>query len=290
MPNKKEYKTAKDLRRALEERLKNQSRKEGVDLNRLRRQVSFDRYLARIFHDTSIDWALKGGFAMQLRLKNSRATKDIDLALKELKLKSESPEEKAVAIQELLQDRAEIKLGDFFDFTIGAAMIDLDNAPYGGCRFPVETRLDGRVFEKFHIDVGIGDAWIEPKEKISSGSWLEFAGIYAETFPAISKEQQFAEKIHTYTLPRNEGIENSRVKDLIDLILLIEYETLNRDLLKSAVDETFRRRNTHRFDKYISAPPQNWESRFTALAKECTLEMDLDKAFEIVKNYLLKTF
>jgi hypothetical protein len=35
----------------------------------------------------------------------------------------------------------------------------------------------------------------------------------------IAREQQFAEKIHAYTLPRNAA--NSRVKDLVDLALLI---------------------------------------------------------------------
>ena len=28
--------------------------------------------------------------------------------------------------------------------------MDLDAAPYGGARYPVESRLDGRAFVKFH--------------------------------------------------------------------------------------------------------------------------------------------
>ena len=35
----------------------------------------------------------------------------------------------------------------------------------------------------------------------------------------IGREQQFAEKLHAYTLPRNSA--NSRVKDLVDMALLI---------------------------------------------------------------------
>jgi hypothetical protein len=38
--------------------------------------------------------------------------------------------------------------------------------------------------------------------------------------PIISQEQQFAEKVHAYTLPRKTP--NSRVKDLVDILLLIE--------------------------------------------------------------------
>jgi hypothetical protein len=38
-------------RRALEERLKSMSQAEQIDINRLRRKVSFDRLLARLFRE-----------------------------------------------------------------------------------------------------------------------------------------------------------------------------------------------------------------------------------------------
>ena len=51
--------------------------------------------------------------------------------------------------------------------------------------------------------------------------WFGFAGLTRARVLAVSPEEQFAEKLHAYTLPR-EGRPNSRVKDLVDLILLIE--------------------------------------------------------------------
>ena len=39
---------------------------------------------------------------------------------------------------------------------IGKAVMDLENAPYGGWRFPVEVRLAGYVFIRFAIDVAAG--------------------------------------------------------------------------------------------------------------------------------------
>jgi hypothetical protein len=45
----KKYATAAAFRRALEDRLQDIAGKEGVDLQRLRRQVAFDRLLARLF-------------------------------------------------------------------------------------------------------------------------------------------------------------------------------------------------------------------------------------------------
>ena len=45
----KTYRSAADFRRALEDRLQDMARKEAIDLQRLRRQVAFDRLLARLF-------------------------------------------------------------------------------------------------------------------------------------------------------------------------------------------------------------------------------------------------
>ena len=69
MPAAKKYATAGAFRRALEERLKRTSMKEETDLNRLRRQVSFDRLLARLFWDAAPPWFLKGGYTLELRYK-----------------------------------------------------------------------------------------------------------------------------------------------------------------------------------------------------------------------------
>jgi hypothetical protein len=75
------YKTQGALRKALEERLKQKSKLENVDINRLRRQLAFDRLLARLFHDEAAPWALKGGYALELLFKAARSTVDIDLTM-----------------------------------------------------------------------------------------------------------------------------------------------------------------------------------------------------------------
>ena len=54
------YASAGAFRKALEERLKSESRSRQMDINRLRRQVSFDRLLARLFRTDSVPWVLKG--------------------------------------------------------------------------------------------------------------------------------------------------------------------------------------------------------------------------------------
>jgi hypothetical protein len=61
MKTGREYGSGLALRTALEERLKRISREQAVDLQRLRRQVAFDRFLARLFRHGDKNWVLKGG-------------------------------------------------------------------------------------------------------------------------------------------------------------------------------------------------------------------------------------
>jgi hypothetical protein len=81
MGSLKIYTSARAFRTALEERLRRTSITEQTDLNRFRRQVSFDRLLARLFREESPPWVLKGGYALELRFKDARSTVDIDLTV-----------------------------------------------------------------------------------------------------------------------------------------------------------------------------------------------------------------
>ena len=83
MPSGKTYKTPQALRTALEVRLLELAKRTGTDLQRLRRRVAFDRFLARLFNEARDQppWFLKGGYAIELRIQSARTTKDIDLSI-----------------------------------------------------------------------------------------------------------------------------------------------------------------------------------------------------------------
>jgi hypothetical protein len=276
----RQYATA--FRVALESRLKTMGQTEGIDLQRLRRQVSFDRLLARFFSEQNPPWLLKGGYAMELRIRTARTTKDVDLSLP-----ADSAPGRKGRILELLQSSAAEDLNDFFVFTIGQQLMGLDAAPEGGARYPVTASLAGRIFTKFHLDVGIGDAAIQPTESLEGRDWLGFAGINQAKFVAISKEQQFAEKLHVYTLPRLQGT-NSRVKDLVDMALLLRLETLDKERLKDAIRTTFLLRNTHEFPAHLPNPPEAWEIPYKSLAAECNLEWSLEKTVDMLRAYIAR--
>jgi hypothetical protein len=100
----------------------------------------------------------------------------------------------------------------------------------------------------------------------------------------IAREQQFAEKIHAYTLPRNSV--NSRVKDLVDLALLIGSGGLDKQRILDALRLTFERRATHDLPAELIPPPADWQIPFQALAEECKLPTHVGAAFAGVQEYL----
>jgi len=283
MPSSRSYATARGFRTALEERLKRASETDQIDLNRLRRQVSFDRLLARLFQEEPAPWALKGGYALELRFKAARSTVDIDLTLQRVIPATAAGVDTNQAVREMLQTAADISLDDWFKFAIGPPVMDLTAAPYGGARYPVEARMDERIFARFHLDAGIGDVVMQPLETIVCRDWLGFAGIESSRVWMIAREQQFAEKIHAYTLPRNAA--NSRVKDLVDLALLIGSDGLDKQGILNALRLTFERRRTHDLPAGLITPPADWQIPFHALAEECGLPTDVIAVFAGVQKY-----
>jgi predicted nucleotidyltransferase component of viral defense system len=290
MDEPKSYKTAGAFRAALEARLQARAREEDTDLQRLRRQVAFDRFLARMFSNGPIatyPWVLKGGYAMELRIHSARTTKDIDFTLNDGQRLSKDPKERNEQVRTMLQEEAAKRLNDYFEFVVGEARVDLDGAPEGGSRYPVHAKMDGRDFARFHVDVGIGDEVLEPLEVVTGQDWLGFGGVPPPSLPLISAEQQFAEKLHAYTLPRGERV-NTRTKDLIDMILLIRTEKLDIGKTSVAVRATFAKRATHDLPRDLDSPPAEWAPVFDALAEECGLTMSLGEGFAVLREFTPK--
>ena len=244
--------------------------------------MAFDRLLARMFDPSQPvrdGWVLKSGYALEMRFHMARSTKDLDLTVRT----AQGAVVDSTSLRERLQLAASIELPDFFTFIVGEAMAELNQAPEGGARFPVDARLDGRTFVKFHVDLGVGDAVLEPVESVEGEDWLGFAGIPAVVVPALSVEQHWAEKLHAYTRPRETP--NSRVRDLVDLVLILEHETPATERVRAAVDITFQRRGTHTVPDVVPGPPSGWAKPFAALAADCGLDGRLSTAHERVEVF-----
>jgi len=258
------YRTGGAFRRALEDRLRARSLRTGAPLVRMRKMVVFDRFLARLIQDQPDAWVLKGGLALQLRLgRRARTTKDIDVLLT-------TPYDGLHLIHQALVRAALLDLGDWFQFEVEGPAADTPEEPIGGVRFTVRALLDGRRFETFHIDVGWGDPLVGPADTLTTPALLAFAGIRPTAIPCYPLTQQLAEKAHAYTRPHATG-EGSRVKDLVDILLIAELGQIDGQLLQQALQATFGKRKTHQMPSRLADPPSTWSAPFRRLADETGL-------------------
>jgi hypothetical protein len=244
------------FRRALEDRLRAQGLATSTPLVRLRKMVAFDRFLARLLVDQPNTWVLKGGLALQLRLgTRARTTKDVDLEL------TTAPAD----VHQGLVHAALLNLDDWFQFHVAGQIRG------AGMRFPVRAELDGRPFETFHVDIGVGDPQIEPADVLATPTLLDFADIPPTRVPCYPLTQQIAEKVHAYTRPHVSG-DVTRVKDWVDLLLIAGLGTLDARTLARAVQATFEARQTHSLPVRLPSPPAKWATPFRHLASEVNLE------------------
>lgn len=217
---------------------------------------------------------------MELRISHARATKDMDLTC--FRRVKDAKEPIGDLILQELQTLVRINLNDHFIFQIGQPQSDIENAPYGGSRHNVTAVIDNRPFVAFHLDVG-GDFLIDSIEKVPGTNWLEFCGIAPPVISMISVEQQFAEKLHSYTLPRERV--NTRTKDLIDLILLLKPDNRAPEAFRSVLKRVFRARNTHPLPVVLPEPPSSWQKPFADLAGQCRISQNLKEGFTKVSEF-----
>jgi hypothetical protein len=286
MPEPRSYATAAAFRTALETRLRQRTAGSQASLGRLRRRVAFERLLARLFQEASSPWLLKGGYALELRLGDTaRATRDLDLGVPYPASIAASGTDASTAIREVLADVAERDAGDWFAFAIGPATTDLDGPPGGGARYPVDCRLDGRIFAQFHLDVALGDGVAGEPEWLAGHDFLAFAGIPPARSVVLPAAQHFAEKVHAYSFPWR-GRPNTRVRDLVDMVLLLDTGLLEPTTTAAGLRLTFARRATHPLPAVLLPPPEGWATPFAALAAEVALaERTADAAFARVARF-----
>src|SRR5262249_14962434 len=110
-----------------------------------RRQVAYDRLLARLFTFGPQEWILKGGVSMIARLASARHTADVDLV---------ANVDSVDAALDALRAMTAKGLGDFFTFRFESPRALVQGVP--GLRIPTEARLGPRTFERFGVDLVTG--------------------------------------------------------------------------------------------------------------------------------------
>lgn len=225
---------SKDLAASVRARLLNLAKAESSDFNGVLVRYALERLLYRISRSTHApNFLLKGALLFTLWYDMPhRPTRDMDLlgfGASDL-----------VSLEQTFRQITSIEADDgmVFDPNSVSAQEIRKDAGYAGARIVLTGEL-ARARCKVQVDIGFGDA-VTPGPVSATYPVLinDFPAPQLGTYPIYSV---IAEKLHAIALL---GMANSRMKDYLDLWVMLDREKLDPALLATAISATFSRRGT----------------------------------------------
>ena len=223
---------SKDLAASVRARLLNIAKAEGSDFNQVLVRYALERFLYRLGRSPHADrFLLKGALLFTLWYDMPhRPTRDADLL-------GFGPSD-LESIGQTFREIAAIAVEDGITFdpaTVKAEEIRKD-AGYVGARVVMTGEL-AQARCRTQIDIGYGDA-------VTPGPVQARYPVLIEDFPAPQLRTYpvytvIAEKLHAIALF---GMTNTRVKDYLDLWVMLDRESLDANTLAQAISATFTRR------------------------------------------------
>ncbi len=223
---------SKDLAASVRARLLNVAKAEQSDFNGVLVRYALERLLYRLSQSAHAErFLLKGAMLFTLWYDMPhRPTRDVDLLGFGA---SDLP-----SIEQTFRDIVSVVVEDGIRFDPDSVTAEeiRKEAGYAGARVLISAELAGaRV--KTQVDVGFGDAVTPGPVRASYPVLLDdFPAPSLQTYPVYTV---IAEKLHAITLL---GMTNSRLKDYLDLSVLLQREVLDADILATAIAATFNRR------------------------------------------------
>jgi predicted nucleotidyltransferase component of viral defense system len=261
------YETAQAFRMALEQRLLSRSKDTKVSLDRLRRRVLFERIVSRLQVAEPGLWVLKGGMALEVRLLDkARLTKDIDLGLRGDVAGAEELRGRLVEALAIGVD------GDEFTLMVGPVKrLTEDDGGRLTWRAKVAAELAGRPFGTVQVDVSPRPHELDATDLVPLPNSLNFAGVVAPLVEIIDINRHAAEKFHGMLRDHGDR-DNTRVRDLVDLVILAEHELIEPSALAAAVRLVWRERDGVSPPATLPSLPPSWLGRYERLVAEHNVE------------------
>lgn len=273
------YRTAESFRRALDDRLLVRADASGLPLDRLRKHVAFERFLARVEEVSPRSWVLKGGLAINCRLRSyMRPSRDIDLAHGQ---DAAGVRRQFVAIAETIT-----RPDDYFRFQLSLAPAAWPNASDTQLRFRLTTYLADRAYDLATVDVVIEADLAPTAEALAVPSLLGFADLPPVVMLVTSVEHHLADKVDAYLRGHiNSRAESTREKDLADIVILAATDRPRAGKLREALGLVLQVEGAEPTE--LPPPPARWGDAYEVLAVQLGLEeRTVDAAFERARALL----
>jgi Nucleotidyl transferase AbiEii toxin, Type IV TA system len=251
------YDSPQALRMALEHRLRMRSDEQAIGTDRLRRRVLVERIVARLEAAEPGRWVLKGGMALEARLReDARLTKDVDLGLRD---EVTDPGD----LHERLIDALEADPhGDGFVLTPAApSVLGQDGSGHPTWRVKVAAALAGKPFGGIQLDISPRPHELDATDRVTLTNSLDFAGIPAPVIEIVDLHRHAAEKLHAMSREFGDR-ENSRVRDLVDLVILREHDLLSPAGVATATKRVWAERDGGAPPTRFPALPESWPGRY----------------------------
>lgn len=263
----------RDRAASVRARLLNVAKATGTDFNLVLVRFALERLLFRLSTSAHSDrFVLKGAllFTLWYDLPH-RATRDADLL-------GFGPSDTG-SMASVFRDIASVAADDGIVFDPASVRVGVirKDAGYGGVRVTLNGKLaNARCVAQ--VDVGFGDAVTPgPTDAVYPVLLDDLPAPRLRTYPVYTV---VAEKLHAIVVL---GMVNSRLKDYLDLVVIIEREALDEPTLALAIAATFQRRGT----ALPNAPPVGLSDEFALDPTRIALWQSLLKKNDIAHRPLV---
>lgn len=260
----------RSLELAIKDAAKKKARSEGAGVSAVTvdaqiRQARYDRFLSRVFADgETSEWLLKGGLSMLARVPRSRTTKDVDLAAQHATDLDDA--------EHALSTLVAVDLGDHLTFRLirslptGAG----DNQPgvqtkrftYACIDIDHDTQIDTVT-----VDVVVGPPPVGEPEVVEPANRLHLRRpLVTHPYRLFPVPDQIADKVcATMSTAYVGGRRSSRVKDLVDLVVLAHSQRVDLGELRAAIATKQASSGIDPFDDFDI--PTDWRRTYPATAR-----------------------
>lgn len=199
--------------------------------------------------------------AMEVRLRDSaRLTKDLDLGLRASSDDGDDLRERLIDALGQAQD------DDGFAFSVGVpSRLTEDEGGEATWRVTVGATLASRSFGALKLDISPRAHELDATDVVELPNTLAFAGVTTVKIEIVDVHRHAAEKFHGMLKDFGER-ENTRVRDLADVMLLIEAGLLTPGKLAESVVAVWTERNRAAPPTAFPELPPSWPARYEALA------------------------
>ncbi len=266
--------------RALLAAVTSRAKLDGVDPQRAQREFTQERFLARVFAEADGRWVLKGGTAMIARVRDARTTGDVDLLRREGSMEF---------VLDELRELCALDVRDHFTFRVGSAspVSTGESQPRVFVqRVSINVECDGRRQNPLRVDLAVGSLMTAAPELGRIGPAVTFPGLAATEVLMYPAVDHVADKVCA-TASTFAGARSSRVRDLVDLVVLARTQCFGAGALRGAIAAEWIFRGLS--GPVVFDPPAAWATRYAREARPvpaCAGLTDLVSATAFVSAFL----